>query len=329
MTARIRIIPSRAARAAAVALPVLLAGCNGGPDFDIRSQEGFVSSCVSQSGTLAARMNAVRATYSADPATIALLFAAYADPFAKVEIQRDFNPMESVPIVGQDRLNEQDPIKSCASVARHADRFANVPAIEALRMGLGSVISSLSTQMNDSRRIRRDILTEQAKMKTEAARLREAMTRYPPRGVTFRIVSKNGRFVPSVVINVANIVGKPITAFVFNLRLVASDGASIGAGRVKFEPPVPLGPGIESTYVLDLGGVRGIDTKDVLSFSGAVRVVVGLDDLVVEGKPLLEALVVSASDRSRVNALSALEDSILRLRDRIRAIRERQIAAFG
>ena len=305
-----------------------LGGCGRDDGFNTRSAEAFAGSCIARAGELAARLNAVQSkTLPVDTALMASLFAASVDLPPQVSIDRDFDPNTTIPVAGFIRTGEVDAVKSCVLAAGGMETLAQVSPAAALRLGITNVMASLSAEIDLVKSVRGEILSRQSNAKAEAIRLREAMDRYAPKGVTFRIASEDGRYVPSVSLDAANVVGRPITAFILTIRLVGADGVPIGAGRVKFVPPVPLGPGIESTYVLDLSGVRGIDTKAVVTYSGAVRIFIVLDDLFVEGKPMLQSLVIGPIDHARADALDALMNSMLRYRDAIRSVREREISA--
>jgi hypothetical protein len=260
---------------------------------------------------------------------VAALISAYGKPVSRVEIDRAFDPLVTIPVVGFDRTDQPDPAKSCAIAASAMDRYGDVDAPQALRLGIGDLLSAMSAEEDRIKSVRAEILEGQIHAKSEAIRIREAMDHYAPRGVAFRVVNKAGRYAPTILLEAANVVDHPITAFLLKIRLASPDGIVIGSGSVKFVPPVPLGPGVQTEYVVDLSGVRGIDDPSVLTYSGAVRVVIGLDDLFVEGQPMLQRLTVSASDHSRIDVLAVLHSTVLRFRDTIRGIRLREGAALG
>jgi hypothetical protein len=306
-----------------------LSACGNHDGFDTSSQANFVNSCQVAALNVAVQLRDANSASGVTPSVVAAFFSVYAVPLPNQSIDRDFNPADNIPVAGFERLTEPSVVKSCELAAAQVQRFNGVTAVEAYRLGISNEISALSSQADAADALREEILDRQTDARQEAIKLRQLMDQYAPKGMAFQIANVGGAYVPSIAIDAANVVGRPITAFLMTISLVGWNGTPIGVGRVRFVPPVPLGPGVESTYVLNLINVRGIDTPSVISYSGALKVIVTLDDLIVEGRPLLQDLNVEAGDKVRVDALDVLESTVIRYRQQIDLIRQNQIAAFG
>ncbi|WP_163748973.1 hypothetical protein, partial [Proteus mirabilis] len=89
-----------------------------------------------------------------------------------------------------------------------------------------------------------------------------------------------------------------------SLDVRKQDGGILGSGRMTFKPSEPLGPAVESRYIVELGGIpefeRLVDVRDNLQVS--VRV----EDVVTDGLRLLGDHVVDKDDQLRDVALGVL-----------------------
>ena len=310
----------RSIQSAAAAAALVLGSC-GKAGFDAGSADRFVASCMAQTSQIGARIGI-------KPEAVAQLMSMYASPPAEVVIGRDFDPSVGIPVAGADAIASPDQGQSCAAMASDREDYANFSPLDALGLGINQELQALSGEDATLRVIGSQIAAKGDLAKSEVQRLRQAMDRYSPRGVTFRVVRLESRYVPTVVVEAANAVGRPITAFLMTIRLVEADGTFLGTGKVRFKPPVPLESGV-GVYTVNLEGISGLDTRAVLGFSGVVRVLVSLDDLVVEGKPMLGDLAVPAIDRERLTSIQVVRSAIAQLASYVKGIRSAKTLVFG
>ena len=233
---RIRIL------AIGVVLLGTLSGCDDRDRLDAGTPEAFVAGCVGYATRVAALLNAASAQGGVEPGMVAGFLRAYAVPPVPKVLTRDFDAKQPIPVVGYEYTADADPRGACAAVADQAGRFADVTSGEAMMLGMSRIIAAVGDQVKVAQAVIKEIQRGEASAKDEARRLRQAMDQNAPRGVSFRVMRRDQRLVPSVVIDAANVVQQPITAFVLVIRLVDAEAKSIGEGHIRFAPPVPLGP---------------------------------------------------------------------------------------
>ncbi len=303
-------------------LVLAVAGCGRKQGFDSSSEDAFVASCAKEAQGLDARLGLPKGV-------AAELISFYGVPPPELRIDRNFDPTVVIPVAGADLLGSPDTTAACRLAATAREGYGEISAEEAMNLGTSRLLSELSAEDGTLRVIRSTIVAFGENERNELTRLREAMNRNAPRGVEFRVVASGNRYVPSIVVSAVNAVGRPINAFLMTVHLVQADGTFIGTGRVRFVPPVPLGAAAQAFYTINLAGVSGLDTKAVVGYSGAVRVVAVLDDLVVEGKPMLGDPTIEPTDRARVDVIDVVRSGIARFSAFVKRIRGLQVQADG
>lgn len=304
----------RGAGALACAAALACASCGSPADFDASTPAAFAASCLTQARLVSARLGTT-------PAVGAALIAMFADPPAAPDVDRSFDATLPIPIAGSAISEERAPEAWCASVASAAGDYAGNGGASVARVGISNMASALSAEEGRLKAVRLALLSSTERSLSEAARLRAELNASAPRGSAFRMApdARRGagdaaRPIPTITMQAANTVGRAIEAFDVRVRLNRADGTALAAGTVHYVPPAPLGPGVESTYAVPLGGVRGLDTTEVAEASGAITVTASLEDLTVGGASMVAQQALDPVDRSRLEAIEAARASVARLR---------------
>lgn len=296
-------------------MALLLCSCGRVNGFDVSSKDAFVSSCV-------ASAEKVGKEEGMSSRMVSRFFFYAAIPPQSVSISRNFNPTSQYEIpTYMSRVKGETTASICGSIWPRVSDIAAVGPDASLNMGILALTSALNTDIQIVRNVRREIRKGDTEARSEYLHVRETMRNYVPRVSAYRVVEYRGRRVPTIVMEAANAVGKPIDAFMLTVKLVTPDGRLVGRGRVRFNVPVPLGPGQESSYVLNFAGVSGLDIPDVVGYPGELKAVLSLDDIIAEGTPILAGFGNQEDDKKRMLVLAVVENDVFAEKNRLARVR--------
>lgn len=287
-------------RRVAVCFSVLcLSGLSACSDDDTLPAQGgkkFISACVAKSEEFS-RATGIRAGRIATFVHWAAVKPTYRDIGMDFRVSADdiYKP------AGQREFSHARPEAECAAAAEHAEDFEGMAFGTVVQAGAANELSALDAQIESVGDVAIDLKERQAQYQESVERIRKILLEYAPKGGQFRVLTLGDKRVPSITMSAVNAVGRPIEAFYLRVRLVGPDGKDLAGGKIAFKPPVPLAVGSQADYTLNLEGINGVDTDEVLNSTAPIRPVIGLDDLIVEGKPILDLQSVTETDRSRAD----------------------------
>lgn len=291
-------------RAFALVFLAALSSC-GKSGFDISTKEKFVASCVANATDLSPQVGL-------SPWMVSEFFRFASKRPDSIVLSSGFDPSKEVPMQELVRVSKkQTEVSECEGAWPNAAMIASLRPADALWMGIHNYRSMIS----DDKRILDSTRYEIERSDKEAARrlasLQSRMKDFAPRALSYRLVNYEGRAAPSVVIEAANAVGRPIDAFLLVVHLASLNGGYTATGNVRFDLPVPLGIGQQSTYVLNLAGVGGIDIPSVIDSPVPLRPFIELHDIIAEGSPVLGKLHHNPEDDKRLFTLGMLRHNLV------------------
>lgn len=300
-------------RFAVLSLAAACGACSS-PDFDVSDRDAFVASCLRSAQEIGVERRL-------DANVVAELFAFVASPPRAEAIERRFDPGRPLQVAGTSALTRRNGQVACGEAFEGRANLDGMSASFAVSAGLSRWMAALSDQESDIRRSRETVVRAVEGIRQASGRLRDLISRLAPKGIRFGILKRGVKNIPLVVIQAVNPLDKPIDAFFFGIDLRRPDGGLLASGRVTFKPLAPLGPGVETTYQVELEGVPGFTDPSLVDLRDNVVVQVKVEDVVSDGVRLLADSVSDPLDNARISVLSVLLARVIETRDYARRLR--------